>query len=288
LILRDRDTTANGALNERLYALHDAMSVTAVVNTSGTVQERYGYNGFGHPRYMDSSFGSRGSSSFAWEILFDAYRYDTESGLYQVRYRYLHSKLGRWVSRDPLGEVAFNRSRGISDDRDDLANLFFYLDNRPGAAADPSGLQQIFSGKLKKKPNKPKSYPKPDHPGGGHCPNNPSTTDGCGPKGWKNKLVPNKPLIGVDFKDACDKHDVCYETCEANKEKCDIRFWEDLDEACGKKYAWMHATEPPPMDLQLKLAACKELALTYANAVFSHGQDAYDDAQILACKCKCK
>ena len=99
LILRD-DTT------RRLYALSDAMgSVTAVVDTSGNVQERYGYDGFGQPRYMDASFGSRSSSSYGWETLFDGYRYDADTGFYQVRYRYLHPKLGKWMSRDPLGEV---------------------------------------------------------------------------------------------------------------------------------------------------------------------------------------
>jgi RHS repeat-associated protein len=101
LILRDNGST-------RKYALKDAMgSVTAVVNTSGTVQERYGYSGFGIPRYMTASFGSRTSSSYDWETLFDGYRYDTDTGLYQVRYRYLHPNLGRWVSRDPLGDLEF-------------------------------------------------------------------------------------------------------------------------------------------------------------------------------------
>ena len=37
----------------------------------------------GTPRYMDSSFGSRSSSSYGWEILFDGYRYDPDTGLYR-------------------------------------------------------------------------------------------------------------------------------------------------------------------------------------------------------------
>jgi len=97
LVLRDR-----GA--ERLYAVHDAMHVTAVTNASGAVQERYGYDGFGKPRFMDASFGARSSSSFDWETLFDGYRFDTETGLYQVRFRYLHPGLGRWPNTDPIGE----------------------------------------------------------------------------------------------------------------------------------------------------------------------------------------
>ncbi len=120
LILRD-DTS------QRLYALSDALgSVTAVVNTSGTVQERYGYDGFGTPRYMDGSFGSRGSSSYAWETLFDGYRYDLESGLYQVRYRFLHPNLGRWPNRDPLQEKG-----GV--------NLYGFVRNNPLNLIDSDG-----------------------------------------------------------------------------------------------------------------------------------------------------
>jgi hypothetical protein len=33
---------------------------------------------------MDANFGSRSSSSYDWETLFGAYRWDSESGLYQV------------------------------------------------------------------------------------------------------------------------------------------------------------------------------------------------------------
>jgi len=119
LILRDR-----GA--ERLYALHDAMSVTAVINTGGAVQERYGYDGFGGVRYMTSAFGSRGSSSYDWETLFDAYRYDQESGLYQVRYRYLHPRLGRWICRD-------------REEYYDHPSMYVYCANRPMTNLDPYG-----------------------------------------------------------------------------------------------------------------------------------------------------
>jgi RHS repeat-associated protein len=121
LVARNHGTT-------RHYALSDALgSVTAIVNTSGTVRERYGYDGFGQPRYMNASFGSRSSSSYTWETLFDAYRYDTESGLYQVRYRYLHPRLGRWVSRDPFEEEGTN-------------NLYEFVENSPNNRADPNGL----------------------------------------------------------------------------------------------------------------------------------------------------
>jgi RHS repeat-associated protein len=142
LILRDNGST-------RKYALKDAMgSVTAVVNTSGTVQERYGYNGFGQPRYMTANFGTRTSSSYDWETLFDGYRYDTDTGLYQVRYRYLHPNLGRWLSRDPIGEQGFVYLVVIPQiqtiveivSRHLNLQLYHYVDNQPITSLDPIGL----------------------------------------------------------------------------------------------------------------------------------------------------
>jgi RHS repeat-associated protein len=120
LICRDRATL------ERLYALSDGLNITAVVDVNGFVQERYGFDGFGGVRYMDPSFGSRSSSSYDWETLFGGYRYDQETGLYQVRYRYLHSKLGRWLSRDPIGEKG-----GL--------NLYEFVHNNPISLFDPDG-----------------------------------------------------------------------------------------------------------------------------------------------------
>lgn len=133
LIVRDRSTSSSSsssscpAMDERLYVLHDYFSVTAVTNSSGTVLERYGYDAFGESRVMTSSFGSRATSSYDWDVRYGAYRWDSESNFYQVRYRYLHSTLGRWISMDPIGE-----SGGV--------NLFSYVKNMPVAQVDPAGL----------------------------------------------------------------------------------------------------------------------------------------------------
>src|SRR5437667_10703929 len=76
---------------------------------------------------MDASFGNRSSSNYDWETLFGGYRYDGETGLYQVRYRYLHSKLGRWLNRDPIGEKG-----GV--------NLYGFVSNDPVQKSDRLGL----------------------------------------------------------------------------------------------------------------------------------------------------
>ena len=132
LILRDRVTSQSSSTscqstNERLYVLHDYFQPTAVINTSGAVQERYGYNAYGAVSFMTAAYGSRANSNYQWETLYGAYRWDAESGLYQVRNRYLHPYLGRWLTRDPLGESAG-------------PNLYAYVGNRPVCAIDAFGL----------------------------------------------------------------------------------------------------------------------------------------------------
>jgi len=101
--------------------------VTALVNESGVMEERYGYEAYGAPRFMNPSFGAISSSGYDFNILYDGYRRDEESGFYQVRWRYLHPTLGRWLTRDPIGYRG-----GL--------NLYAYVGNRPVNRVDAYGL----------------------------------------------------------------------------------------------------------------------------------------------------
>ncbi|QDT35192.1 tRNA3(Ser)-specific nuclease WapA precursor [Thalassoglobus polymorphus] len=126
-ILRDRDTTGNGTLDERLYGIQDAnWNVTAISNTNGTVQERYAYSAYGTPVFLSASFGSRSSSSYDWRVLYAGYRWETGTELLHVRNRAYASPLGTWLQRDPLGLHA-----GIS--------LYQSVTSSPLNFTDPSG-----------------------------------------------------------------------------------------------------------------------------------------------------
>ena len=57
LVLRDRDTTADGTLDERLYSLADPnFNVVALAESDGDLVERYTYTAYGTPKVRDASF----------------------------------------------------------------------------------------------------------------------------------------------------------------------------------------------------------------------------------------
>jgi len=138
IILRDRDTTGNGTLDERLYGMQDAnWNVTSISNSSGSVQERYSYHAFGASAALTASFASRATSIYAWETRFAGYRWERESRLYRVRNRVYHDRIGSWMQRDPIGLSAgtslYSRDRPV----------YSFLDNNPLRRLDPSGLSWI-------------------------------------------------------------------------------------------------------------------------------------------------
>jgi len=135
LVLRDEDKDSNddcteSGTDERLYYLNDAnMNVTALVNTSGTVVERYVYDPYGAVKvYSDdwSTVVTTWAASKKNNIRYCGYFFDDESGLYNPRHRYYHPTLGRWTSRDP---VEYSDSMG----------LYEYVRALPVRGRDPWG-----------------------------------------------------------------------------------------------------------------------------------------------------
>jgi len=131
LVLRDRDTDTNGTLDERLYGLHDAnWNTTALVNTSGTVQERYTYTPFGQVTFRDASGSTLSSSAKDWVFLHQGGE-RIAAGDYEFRNRVYSPSLGRWLSNDPLGFDAGDQ------------NWYRAIGNNPGNGLDPSGLEEF-------------------------------------------------------------------------------------------------------------------------------------------------
>jgi hypothetical protein len=207
---------------------------------------------------------------------------------------------GRWLSRDPAGEKAG-------------ANLYSFVSNVPVQSIDFLGRFTLIEinavdaaliaaldlgpalGPLNGTPPTKTSPPPgtPQHPGGGQCPNNPPGANGCGPEGWKGKLVPNMPFWMINFKDPCDGHDRCYSTCGKLKDDCDQSFRGDLWTACYLKWGRDDFTaDPPKFSLptpdQFFLKRCIQLADIYYQAVAKGGNTPYTDAQKEGCKCLCK
>jgi RHS repeat-associated protein len=136
LVLRDRDAdgSSGNGLEERVYVQQDAnFNVTGLiklVDTSWTVVERYVYDAYGQPTFLDASWTTLSGSAYAFNILHQGGRYETVTGLYHFRNRELHPTLGRWLQSDPLGF-------GAGD-----TNLYRYVGNHPTIARDPSGLSE--------------------------------------------------------------------------------------------------------------------------------------------------
>ncbi len=111
----------------RQYALHDYYSIIAVTNTSGVVQQRYGFSAYGERRVLNASYVQT-SSSATDDVGYGGYYEDAGTKMYQVRNRFLHPGLGRWINRDPIGYGGGN-------------NLYGYVNGNPVNGVDYFGLE---------------------------------------------------------------------------------------------------------------------------------------------------
>jgi RHS repeat-associated protein len=138
LILRDRATGINGAIDERRYAVQDA-NWNVVGITGSAVQRRFVYSAYGECIELNDAY-TISTDAMEWERRYASYRFDLHTGLYSVRYRFFESHLGRFLSRDPLGFVG-------------TWNRYGYVSGRPLSGADPRGTLGLFFDGTFRKPS---------------------------------------------------------------------------------------------------------------------------------------
>jgi hypothetical protein len=124
--------------------------------------------------------------------------------------------------------------------------------------------------------------------------------NGCGPESVP-KLI-NAGVIPQGFDQAdfanggcslpqlcgCNRHDICYGTCNADKAACDRQFEEDLEAECRREFPIFPGEKcgsDACMTSQDKRGICLSRAHAYVNLVTGAGQSAFDDAQKQACEC---
>ena len=114
-------------LDERLWCLMDYYDPTSTVDNSGAVVERYSFSAFGLRSIMAPDFSPREVSDYAWDFGFKGQFLDLDTCYYNYGYRYYSPELGRWLSRDPIGEKGGN-------------NLYVIANNNLVVQLDPFGL----------------------------------------------------------------------------------------------------------------------------------------------------
>jgi RHS repeat-associated protein len=131
-VLRDRDTNGDGTLDERLYVQQDAnFNVTALVDVSGNVVERYANDPFGVRSVYDAIWSAVSGSAVAWVYGHQGLRHNLVVGLIENRMRVYDPELGRFVQMDLIGFAAGD------------VNWYRAIGNGPTNGVDPSG-QAIF------------------------------------------------------------------------------------------------------------------------------------------------
>jgi|GEM_PF-6032335 len=108
------------------WAINDGKDVTAVINADSNVVERFAYRAFGTADVLDADFLPI-DESIDWIHRFNGSQWDDECAMYQIRFRSYHPLLGRWITRDAIGEEG-----GL--------NLFKGFSNTPVNNSDPFGL----------------------------------------------------------------------------------------------------------------------------------------------------
>jgi RHS repeat-associated protein len=138
VLLKQYDTDDNNAVDTRVYFTHDAnFNVTAVISTSGVVQQRMVYEAYGNVEFQASNWSSA-SDSYDLHHLWQGGWRDTATTLYHFGARWYSPAMRRWISAEPYGAGYI-----------DGLNLYGAMGGNPINRVDPMGLwDEVFWGDM--------------------------------------------------------------------------------------------------------------------------------------------
>lgn len=90
--------------------------------------------------------------------------------------------------------------------------------------------------------------------------------------------IDSEYLPAPEMAKCCDSHDICYDTCNSDKELCDLDF-----KRCLYKYCDTFDKEGPTGDVFMK--GCKAAAKVLFTGTMTLGCKSYQDSQQRACFC---
>jgi RHS repeat-associated protein len=112
---------SGGTTNGYHFAAYDGNgNITALLGTNASVTARYEYGPFAEPIRVSGAFAR--INPFRWSTKYT----DEESGLVYYGYRFPSATIGRWISRDPIGEEGGG-------------NLYVWIQNSCINFIDPDG-----------------------------------------------------------------------------------------------------------------------------------------------------
>lgn len=100
------------------------------------------------------------------------------------------------------------------------------------------------------------------------------SSDGCGSLGMK---INSEYLPAVEMENCCNAHDICYDTCNKDKELCDLDF-----KRCLYNYCETHQESTVG---SIIAKSCKAAAKMLFTGTITLGCRSYLDSQERACFC---
>jgi RHS repeat-associated protein len=206
------------------YHADDQFSVMAVTGPTGVVAERYEYGEYGRVQFFDAAGNTLMSSLVGNPILFTGRHFDTQTGWYDFRTRYLDSRSGRFVTRDRLG---------IWGDRVSMGNPLTYAAVNPSTFVDPTGESPCDNRCAIAHPfNKDRRQ---------ECVRNcPKSSGGGGESGWSGagSAVGCRSMCWVKHPFNASKRNACLDDCPPIGNNAPLA--DDPGKKCRGKCNWEH------------------------------------------------